>query len=72
MGQEDEQIDGPVMGIGHSLCEQSLVCMPSLVELIATAFGSDSGMVGIEESACHEPAEASFGPPEAGYNLLFT
>lgn len=59
------QIDAPVMGIAHSLCEQLAVCRRSLVGLLVMAFAPGNEMVGIEELAFHvSPIEAVLGQPE--------
>lgn len=59
------QIDAPVMGIAHSLCEQPAVCRRSLMGLLAMAFAPGNEMVGIEELAFHaSPIEVPLGQPE--------
>ena len=57
VGLADGQIDVPGTGTGRSLFEPP-VCTLSLDVLIARAFGSGTGMVDTEESACHVPVEA--------------
>ena len=60
------QIDAPVMGIAHSLCEQPAVCRRSLMGLLVMAFAPGNEMVGIEELAFHvSPIEAALGQPVA-------
>ena len=60
------QIDAPVMGIAHSLCEQPAVCRRSLMGLLAMAFAPGNEMV--EELAFHvSPIEAPLGQPAANH-----